>query len=103
MVPPSSTPDSTNPSFPGGASALQRFVDHIKQPLSVTTSGTVFVEFVVNADGLVGDLVVLKGLDMEADQEAIRIVSSMPAWTPGTVNGEPASFKFVLPISFDAT
>ncbi|WP_410528593.1 energy transducer TonB [Spirosoma sp. KUDC1026] len=57
----------------------------------------------VNADGSVSDLVVLKGLGLEADQEAVRIVSSMPNWVPGTVNGKPVSVKFVLPISFDAT
>ncbi|RYC69180.1 MULTISPECIES: energy transducer TonB [Spirosoma] len=91
-----------NPIFPGGAPALQRFVDQTRRPLSVATSGTVFVEFVVNADGSVGNCIVRKGINTEADLEAVRIVASMPAWTPGTVDGEPARYKFILPIDFTA-
>jgi protein TonB len=88
--------------FPGGAFALQRFLNHHKQPLTTSAPGTVFVEFTVNFDGSVSNLVVLEGLGIEADQEAVRIVSEMPQWIPGTVNGEPARFKFVLPVDFAA-
>jgi protein TonB len=87
-----------NPFFPGGAAALQRYVQ--QNTRQVMASGTVFVEFVVNVDGSVSDLVVLKGLGMEADQEAIRVIAGMPPWTPGTINGEAARFTFVLPIDF---
>jgi TonB family protein len=100
MSPSQSNSGASNPVFPGGALALQRFVDQTKQPVSTPASGTVFVEFVVHVDGSVCDYTVLKGAGMEADLEAMRIVSVMPTWTPGTVNGEPARFKFVLPITF---
>lgn len=73
---------TSGPAFPGGVTALQIFVDQTKQHLPVSTSGTVFVEFVVNEDGSVSDFVVLKGLGAEADIEAVRIVSTMPAWIP---------------------
>ncbi len=100
MTPSQSNTGVINPVFPGGALALQRFVDQTKQPVSTTASGTVFVEFVVNVDGSVSDYIVLKGAGMESDLEAVRIVSTMPEWTPGTIDGEPARFKFVLPIAF---
>ena len=100
MTPFQSNTGAINPVFPGGTLALQRFVDQTKQPVSITASETVFVEFVVNIDGSVSDYTVLKGAGMEADLEAVRIVSVMPKWTPGTVDGELARFKFVLPIDF---
>lgn len=100
MIPSQPSTGAIDPVFPGGALALQRFVDQAKQPISTTTSGTVSVEFVVNVDGSVSDYTILKGAGLEADSEAVRIVSVMPEWTPGTVNGEPARFKFVLPIDF---
>ncbi|WP_162391446.1 energy transducer TonB [Spirosoma endbachense] len=100
MTPSQSNTGAINPVFPGGALALQRFVDQTKQPVSPPASETVFVEFVVNVDGSVSDYTVLKGAGMEADLEAVRIVSIMPEWTPGTIDGEPARFKFVLPIPF---
>jgi TonB family protein len=92
--------NSINPVFPGGATALQRYVQQETRQVATTASGTVFVQFVVNADGTIGDPVILKGLDVEADQEAIRVVVNMPAWIPGTANGGAARFTFVLPIDF---
>jgi hypothetical protein len=54
----------------------------------------------VNKDGSISDFVVLKGLGREADLQAVGIVSTMPNWTPGTLNGEPVRAKVVLPIKF---
>lgn len=68
--------------------------------VAATVSGTVFVQFVVNANGTISDTVVLKGLGINADQEAIRVVTNMPIWIPGTANGGAARFMFVLPIDF---
>lgn len=93
---------TSNPTFPGDPLALQHFVDQTKNHFAANLGGTVFVEFFVNSDGSTSDYVVLKVAGMEADIDAVRIVSTMPSWTPGTVNGEPARFKFVLPIDFSA-
>jgi TonB family protein len=92
--------NSTDPIFPGGVIGLQRFIKQNKHSLGVAVAGTVFVEFVVKADGTVGDFDILEGLSIEADQEALRILSRMPKWTPGTIDGTPAQFKFVLPVDF---
>ncbi|MEZ0539962.1 energy transducer TonB [Fibrella arboris] len=62
--------------------------------------GNIIVEFVINTDGTTGDFVILTGLDSACNQEAIRLVEAMPAWTPGTLAGEPVKVKLVLPISF---
>lgn len=93
-----------NPIFPGGLTALTAFVENAKPQLFIkdhpAKEPAVFVEFVVNTDGSISDFVVLKGLSTEADLEAVRVVSTMPNWTPGTINGEPVRAKFVLPIKF---
>jgi periplasmic protein TonB len=91
---------STDPIFPGGVLGLQRFMSKNQRPLAVPVTGTVFVEFVVKADGSVGDCVVLDGLSPEADREALRLVASLPNWTPGTSKGKPASCTFTLPVDF---
>lgn len=92
---------STDPVFPGGVLGLQRFLKKNQRPLSVAIEGTVFVELVVQANGHVGEFLILEGLSTEADQEALRLVASMPDWRPGTIEGKPAQFKFVLPIDFN--
>ncbi|QKZ13442.1 energy transducer TonB [Spirosoma sp. KUDC1026] len=91
---------SVVPIFPGGVVGLQRFIKKNRRPLSVPTEGTVFVEFVVDIDGSIKDLTVVERLSPQADYEALEILSSMPAWRPGTIDGKPAQFKFVLPIDF---
>ncbi len=63
---------------------------------------TVFVEFVVDATGKViqNECLILTSGGAEADQEAVRLVTEMPIWKPGTVAGQPAPIKMVLPIEF---
>jgi periplasmic protein TonB len=88
----------------GGYPAFYKFVsDKIKYPAQARRmgiEGKVFVEFVVNRDGSIVDVKVLKGIGAGCDEEALRIVQSAPAWTPGKQRGKPVRQKMVIPITF---
>ena len=92
------------PEYPGGMEAMMKFIsDNIRYPQSAQEAeqqGRVVVRFVVNADGHISDAEVLKSVSTDLDAEALRIVRSMPAWTPGKVNGKPVRVSFVIPITF---
>lgn len=92
------------PDFVGGRSALQRYLQkHLRFPaaaLAAQVSGRVFVSFVVQADGRIGDVVVLKGLGYGTEEAAARVVREMPAWTPGMQNHHSVAVRFTLPITF---
>ncbi len=91
-----------NPSFPGGQVEMQNFISqHLTYPTDDTAAhGTVFIQFVVNADGSITDIVVAKGLIPSLDQEAIRLVSIMPKWIPGTQAGKVCNVRYTIPIKF---
>ena len=93
------------PEFPGGRNACQKFItDNIKYPVEAKANkvqGTVYVKFVVNQDGTICDLKVLRGVAPSLDQEAIRIINSMPTWKPGMQRGIAVRVKYVMPILFD--
>jgi protein TonB len=76
------------PEFPGGEDAMIEYLrskmNYPKGASSMGLEGTVFVQFVVNTKGLISDIKVLKGLGMGCEREAIRVIKTMPAWTPGT-------------------
>ncbi len=96
----------TNPEFPGGVKALYKFVaDNMRYPESARKArveGKVFLTFVVNSDGSLQDIEVLKGMGFGTDPEAIRLVKSMPRWSPGVrEDGQKVNVKFNLPISFE--
>jgi TonB family protein len=94
----------TEPEFPGGATALTAFLhDNLKYPEQLRESragGTVVIMFIIDKDGNVVDPVVLKGVNESINQEALRVVKTMPAWKPGTAGGSPVNKQFVLPIDF---
>jgi TonB family protein len=95
----------TQPKFPGGIKAMYKFIDdNIKYPASArkaNVSGKVFLIFVVNADGTIENIQVLKGLGFGLDEEAIRIMKQTPKWMPGAKDdGEKVKVKYNLPISF---
>ena len=62
--------------------------------------GIVTVEFVVETDGSVTGVKVVRGIDDDLDREAVRVVSSSPKWRPATKNGEKVRVKYSLPIEF---
>ena len=62
--------------------------------------GRVTLQFVIKKDGSMSDVRVVKGIDKSLDREAVRVVSSSPKWTPGSVGGEPVNVRFLFPVIF---
>lgn len=92
------------PVFPGGESAMQKFVaDNLKYPESAQKAGVqgrVTVRFIVGKTGDISDVRVIRGIDPECDAEAVRMIQSMPKWTPGKQNGIAVPVYFTLPIVY---
>lgn len=93
-----------NPEFPGGISEMYKYLNkNMKYPSAASranVSGKVFLTFVVNTDGSIQDVAVLKGLGFGCDEEAKRVVQAMPKWKPGKQSGRSVRVKYNLPISF---
>lgn len=92
----------TYPSFPGGQEAMLQFLkENLQWPdVEADVQGRVIVTFVVETDGSLTDLKVVRGLDPAFDKEALRIVKSMPKWIPGTENGQPICVRYSVPVTF---
>jgi len=93
-----------SPGFPGGDEARIKFLqNNIKYPQMARESniqGTVYVTFVVEKDGRVTDVRVLRGIGGGCDEEAIRVIKAMPKWNPGKQRGKPVRVQFNMPIKF---
>lgn len=93
-----------SPSFPGGDEARIRFLtDNIKYPQIARESsiqGTVYVTFVVEKNGNVTDVRILRGIGGGCDEEAVRVIKAMPKWNPGKQRGKPVRVQFNMPIKF---
>ena len=90
------------PQFPGG-SVNGWLADHIKYPVVAAEngiSGRVVVQFVVERDGSVSQVRVVRGVDPSLDKEAQRVISSMPKWIPGKQNGQAVRSRFTVPVTF---
>jgi periplasmic protein TonB len=92
------------PGFPGGEEARIRYLtENLRYPQMAREAGiqgTVFVTFVVERDGSVTDVRVLRGIGGGCDEEAVRVVRNMPRWTPGRQRGQPVRVQFNMPIRF---
>jgi TonB family protein len=92
------------PEFPGGTKRLFAYLkEHIQYPplaVSSRVSGTVFVGFLVEPDGSVGAVEVLKEIGYGCDEEALRVIMTMPAWKPATLSGKPIAIRYSLPVRF---
>ena len=92
------------PEFPGGIDALRTFLNknltYPRQAASASVSGRVYISFVVNTDGSLADVQVLKGIGFGCDEEAMRVVQKMPRWRAGKQSGRAVRVKYNLPISF---
>lgn len=92
------------PKFPGGDGELLKFIGKsIKYPVIAQENGIqgrVICAFVVNRDGTVVDAEVLRGVDPSLDKEALRVIGTMPKWTPGKQRGKPVRVKYTVPITF---
>jgi len=92
------------PQFPGGEGELLKFINRsIKYPVIAQENGIqgrVICAFVVNRDGSVVDGEVLRGVDPSLDKEALRVIGTLPKWTPGKQRGKPVRVKYTVPITF---
>jgi periplasmic protein TonB len=92
------------PDFQGGMLALTQYLSknlrYPRQAQNQHIMGKVYVAFVVGKDGNIYDVKVLKGIGYGCDEEAIRVVSSMPRWIAGKQNGKPVAVRYNLPIVF---
>jgi len=92
------------PSFPGGQSALFQWLSsNIKYPVVAEENGVqgrVIVTFVVERDGSITDVKVVKSVDPSLDKEAVRVTKSMPKWIPGKQNGSAVRVKYTVPVTF---
>ncbi|MBR6252142.1 MAG: energy transducer TonB [Bacteroidales bacterium] len=92
------------PIFPGGESALMKFLaQSVNYPAIAQDNGVqgrVFVSFVIDKNGDVTDVKVMRPTDPNLDKEAIRVVKSMPKWTPGKQRGKAVKVSYTVPINF---
>lgn len=92
------------PMYPGGYGALMGYLrDNIHYPTVAAENGVqgrVVVGFVVERDGSITDVKILRGVDPSLDREAMRVVKNMPKWTPGKQNGSAVRVKYQVPVSF---
>lgn len=93
-----------NPQYPGGETALFKFIgENLKYPSEAeknNVQGRVILKFVVNPDGSVGKIEVLRSIDPLLDNEAIRVVKTLPKFRPGKQGGVPVKVWFMLPVLF---
>ena len=95
----------TMPEFPGGQQALFKYLgENVKYPVIAQENGIqgrVICQFVVNRDGSIVDVVVVRSSgEPSLDKEAVRVINSMPKWKPGKQRGKPVRVKYTVPVNF---
>jgi len=97
-------PFERDPTFPEGMGKLYEYLtENTRYPQEAakdSVEGKVFVQFVVERDGSINQVTVVKGVNPYLDKEAYRLVTQMPKWIPGMQDGEALRIRYVLPISF---
>ena len=94
------------PEFPGGQEALDKYIQEnlrcgeMINKYQVDAVGKIFVGFIIEPDGSITNVRVIRGLYKHYDEEAIRVVESMPKWKPGMQNGKPVRVSYMIPIHF---
>lgn len=92
------------PLFPGGEKEMYRFIgQNLKYPVpaqEANIQGKVVVRFVVDQNGSINDVEILRGIDPNCDKEALRVIKNMPKWVPGKQNGIPVKVYYTMPIVF---
>jgi len=93
------------PEFPGGISAMHEFlaknIEFPKAAAETGIQGTVYLYFIVEKDGSISSIKTLRGIGGGCNQEAERVISKMPKWTPGSQRGKPVRVSFNIPVVFD--
>ena len=90
------------PQFPGGIKACEQFIkENLRYPDTESdVQGRVIVSFLVERDGSLSDIKVVRGLDPAFDEEALRVVKMMPKWSPGATDGKISVMRYTIPIIF---
>lgn len=92
------------PEFPGGMTALMQYLTkNIKYPSVCRENniqGRVLIQFIVNKDGSIVEPEVVKSVNPYLDKEALRVISTMPKWSPGEQRGKPVRVKYTVPVNF---
>jgi len=92
------------PEFPGGDLELRKYIaQNVQYPEIAKENGIqgrVFIQFVVNQKGEIEQVKVVRGVDPALDKEAIRVISALPKWKPGSQRGKPVRVSFTVPINF---
>lgn len=89
------------PEFNGNINKyLSEAINYPVIAIEIGLQGKVLCEFVVNKDGTIVDVRVVRGIDRSLDNEALRVIKSMPAWKPGRMNGKAVRVKYNLPVNF---
>jgi TonB family C-terminal domain len=92
------------PQFPGGSSAMIRFINNERRYPSTAyhngVEGRVLCSFIVNTDGSISHIAVLRGVEESLNREAVRIISQMPNWEAGQLDGSNVPVYCILPIAF---
>lgn len=92
------------PEYPGGQDALNQYIStNLKYPQAAKDNGiegVVDVAFTVKADGSIGAIKIVRMIDPDLEEEAIRLVKGMPAWTPADKNGQPVDAQTQVEINF---
>ena len=93
------------PHYDGGLEAMMKFIQkkirYPRAPRAQGIEGTVYVRFIVNGDGTVSNVEIIRGVHPDYDKEAMRVISLLPSWVGGSHHGRPVSVRMVLPIRFD--
>lgn len=92
------------PRFPGGDEELfaylRKNLKYLQEARALEMAGIVYVSFVVETDGSITEVTLARGIGNFCDEEAMRVVKSMPNWTPGKQNNIPVRVRYNLPIKF---
>jgi protein TonB len=92
---------AAQPTLKGGMEALNKYLSqNLHYPKTASKSGTVYVNFTVEKDGTITNVVVLKGVEPILDNEALRLIRMMPAWIPAKMYDKAIVSNYVLPIKF---
>lgn len=93
------------PEFLGGMDAMYKYLaDSTRYPEELAKAGIggrVYLEYVIDKEGRVGNVQIRRGVDPALDAEAIRVVGSMPPWKPGRMDGRPVAVRLTLPMVFN--
>lgn len=93
-----------HPEFPGGVSKMYEYIgQNIKYPAEAKekkVEGKVFVRFIIDKDGKVSNPTILKALGSGCEEEVTRVITGMPAWSPGTQDGKPVNVWYTMPVAF---